>query len=342
VQTPARSDNDPDASDSEPTWPADKYLLLAAYRLRAGGLTATAHVSHEDPVAAILDAARLHRADLIVMSTHGRSGLGRMVYGSVADQVLRHAEVPVLVVPATADHTWPVDRPLTVLVPLDGSEWGEAALGALDVLPPFGPSGAELLLLQAIEWPASPLSGDGYGGGYVDVPFDEEAERAGAMSYLDGVAARLAERGYTPRVKVAIGSAAATIATVAHDRGVDLIAMATHGRSGLVRALLGSMVTATLHRGGVPVLLIRPAEVRSVREPLPEQLTPLADQTCTDDTSVMVLLTPGERDLVQSALELLLAGSEREEHQAAPIRAILARIADVASDRTGALVGTVS
>ena len=65
------------------------------------------HVSHEDPVAAILDAAQLHRADLIVMSTHGRSGLGRMVYGSVADQVLRHAEVPVLLVPATADHRGP-------------------------------------------------------------------------------------------------------------------------------------------------------------------------------------------------------------------------------------------
>ena len=101
------------------------------------------------------------------------------------------------------------------------------------------------------------------------MPFDEEAERAGAMSYLNGVAARLAERGYTTRVEVAVGSSAATIATVVHDRGVDLIAMATHGRSGLARAVLGSMATATIHRGGVPVLLTRPAEVRSVREPIP-------------------------------------------------------------------------
>ena len=99
--------------------------------------------------------------------------------------------------------------------------------------------------------------------GYVDVQFDEEAERAGALSYLNGVAARLAERGYTTRVEVAVGSSAATIANVVHDRGVDLIAMATHGRSGLARALLGSVVTATVQRAGVPVLLTRPAEVRT-------------------------------------------------------------------------------
>ena len=101
--------------------------------------------------------------------------------------------------------------------------------------------------------------------------------------------------------------------------------------------MLGSVVTATVHRGGAPVLLIRPAEVRSAWKPVPEQLTPVVDQARTEDTSVMVLLTPGERDLVTAGLELLLAGTERDT---APIRAILARIADTASDRTEALAAT--
>jgi nucleotide-binding universal stress UspA family protein len=336
VQPRARSNNDLDAGDSEPTWPADENLLLAAYRLRADGLTVTAHVSHQDPVAATLDAAQLHHADLIVMATHGRSGLGRMVYGSVADQVLRHAEVPVLLVPSMIDHTWPTDRPLTVLVPLDGSAWSEAVLGALDTLLPFGPSGADLLLLRTIDPPFAPP----YGDGYIYAPSNEEAERAGALSYLDGAAARLAERGYTTRVEVTVGRSSTTIASVARDRGVDLIAMATHGRSGLARAVLGSTATATIQRAGVPILLTRPTEARSAQEPMPEQPTPVVDQPRTDDTSVMVLLTPGERDLVQSGLEQLLAGSEREGRQAAPIRAILARIADTASDRTDALAAT--
>jgi nucleotide-binding universal stress UspA family protein len=264
-----------------------------------------------------------------------------MVYGSVADQVLRRAESPVLLVPATADHRWPADRPLTMLVPLDGSEWGEASLDALDTLLPLGPSGAELLLLQAIQRPAYPVYADGYGGGgYVDVPFDEEAERASALSYLNGVAARLAERGYMTRVEVAVGGSAATIAKVVHDRSIDLVAMATHGRSGLARALLGSVVTATVQRAGVPVLLTRPAEVRRAQEAIPEQLAPAADQVQGEDTSVMVLLTAGERDLVQSGLELLLAASECEERHVAPIRAILARIADAASDRSEVLAAT--
>jgi nucleotide-binding universal stress UspA family protein len=317
---------------------ADGSLGKVASQLRVAGVTATVHVSSENPVAAILDAAQLHRVDVIVMSTHGRSGIGQLVYGSIAADILRHADVPVLLVPATSNHAWPTDRPLTVLVPLDGSEWGEAALGALDTLPPVSPSGAELRLLRVIEPPAYPLYSDGYGSGYVYAPFNKEGERASAISYLNGVATRLTERGYTPRVEVAIGNTAATITSVARDQNADVVVMATHGRSGLAQAVLGSVATTTVQRAGVPVLLSRPAGVRSAREPRPEQVTPSADPRRTEDTSAMVLLTPGERDLVQSGLELLLADSKREEHEAAPIRAILVRIADVASDRPKALV----
>jgi nucleotide-binding universal stress UspA family protein len=246
--------------------------------------------------------------------------------------------VPVLLVPATADHTWPADRPLKVLVPLDGSGWGEEALVALEMLLPFGSSGADLLLLRVMEPAVYPL----YGDGYVYVPFDEEAERAGALAYLGGVAARLAERRCTTRVEVAVGRSAATIANVARDRGVDLIAMATHGRSGLARAVLGSTATATIQRAGVPILLARPSGVQKARAVEPGLAEPVGEQESTEARPVTLILTVGERALVKSGLELLLAGSEREEHQGAPIRSILARIADAASDRPEALATTAT
>jgi hypothetical protein len=90
----------------------------------------------------------------------------------------------------------------------------------------------------------------------------------------------------------------------------------------------------------VPILLTRPAEVQTVRAPESEALTSAAEQVSAEDTSVMVLLSPGERDLVKAGLELLLAGTEREERQAAPIRAILARIAEAEPDRPKAFATT--
>lgn len=116
--------------------------------------------------------------------------------------------------------------------------------------------------------------------------------------------------------------------------------MATHGRSGLARAVMGSTATATIQRAGVPILLTRPAEVRTVRAPEAAPLTLAAERVSTEDTSVMVLLSPGERDLVKAGLELLLDGTEREESRAAPIRAILARIADTATDAPKAFAAT--
>jgi hypothetical protein len=90
----------------------------------------------------------------------------------------------------------------------------------------------------------------------------------------------------------------------------------------------------------VPILLTRPAEVRSAREPIPERFASAIEPGHSEDTSVMVLLTPGERDLVRAGLELLLTGTPREERQATSIRAILARIADAATNPSKALAAT--
>ena len=80
---------------------AEEYLAPLAAELRARGIEATWEVRRGPAAAAILAAGKYFRADLIAMSTHGRSGLGRLLFGSVAEQVLRRADVPVFLMRQT-------------------------------------------------------------------------------------------------------------------------------------------------------------------------------------------------------------------------------------------------
>jgi nucleotide-binding universal stress UspA family protein len=190
------------------------------------------------------------------MATHGRSGLGRAVLGSVADEVLRHAPVPVLLVPAARAGAWPASGPLRVLVPLDGSDFALEALGPVRRL--AGLTGADVTLLRAVEPPDDVILDD-------DVPLpvsDMESEVGAARRYLEGVAGTLSAAARRVSVVATIGSAAEAIAEHVRNQPVDLIAMATHGRGGFARVMLGSVAGQTLRRAGVPLLLVRPAGLR--------------------------------------------------------------------------------
>jgi nucleotide-binding universal stress UspA family protein len=261
----ARSLPGADRTDAqvEVTDRAEENLRRVANRLAADGVTAEPHVYYDDPAHAILDLAARQRADLIVMATHGRGGFERMLYGSVADQVLRHATVPVLLVPSIVDHPWSSDRPLRLLVPLDGSELAEEALQSAELL-------AEAIesrptLLRVVEPPSYPLSGDGY----AYIPFDEDAELASARRYLHDQVARFRERGLQAAATVAVGSPASAIAATARGQGIDVIVMATHGHGGLSRLILGSVATSILRQTTVPLLLARPSALRQHEPGLP-------------------------------------------------------------------------
>lgn len=80
---------------------AQEYLAALAAELRAKGIRAQTHVRRGDPPAEIVACAREIGADLIAMTTHGRSGLGRLVFGSVAEAVLRHSHLPVFLMRMT-------------------------------------------------------------------------------------------------------------------------------------------------------------------------------------------------------------------------------------------------
>lgn len=244
----------PPVLDREPRIDVAASVEGTAAHLRERGLKATARTVHGDATNAILDSSVDMPADLIVMSTHGRGGIGRWLYGSVADQVLVRATVPVLLVPSGCDHPWPDDRRLKILVPLDGSDLSEAALGPARVL--SHAIGADLLLLRVVEQEAGVVWGvDRVGVAIQKVTAEELGE---ARQYLDELATPPGSVNRWADVLVDTGDPSSVISRIARQEGVDLLAMATHGRTGLARLTMGSVATSALQRAHVPVLLVRP------------------------------------------------------------------------------------
>jgi nucleotide-binding universal stress UspA family protein len=227
-------------------------LEQAAAGQRASGLDARIAVYNgyfAAPGIILARAAAEQGADLIVMSTHGRGGVARLALGSVADDILRHTRLPVLLVPSLAAPDLPTDRPARVTIGLDGSELAERGIEAAQQL--FGPGRAELTLLRIVE-PMPPGLAAAEITGYI---YDPEAERQAAEQYLQDLASRL---GGHFKLETAYGVAAQQLAAQATPDTTDLLVIATHGHSGLTRLLLGSVAAGTLARAKVPVLLIRP------------------------------------------------------------------------------------
>jgi len=199
----------------------------------------------------LLDAAHEAAADLIVMSTHGRGGLGRWVFGSVADQIMHRAEVPVLLVPAHCESDWLARPPKQILVALDGSQIAEEALAPAAAL--ARALDAEILLLRAL---SPTLHARNQGDRFV-LSCGDFAEVDDAWHYLSGHADHLLAAGIRASVWVVGGHAATAITDAARAENMDLITMTTHGRGGLGRLIVGSIADGVLRRSPVPILLVR-------------------------------------------------------------------------------------
>jgi nucleotide-binding universal stress UspA family protein len=234
---------------------AELYLNVLAERLKQAGLHVKAVLACGAAGDEILEEVHRRAANLIVMASHGRSGLTRWLYGSVAEDVLRRSGVPVVLAPSGAAGTWSDNRPLRILVALDGSEFSEAVLEPISAL--ATDARAELVLVRVVAWP--PIVADRH-----EAPpelLDAEGQLAAASEYLQECGRHLASSRAAPRQRVDLGWPPARLAQLADEENADLIAMATHGRTGLARVVLGSVASGTLHRSRVPVLLIRPASL---------------------------------------------------------------------------------
>ena len=217
----------PDAYEAEASQ-AEAYLAGVRKRLEGPGLQVRQRVLRGAAALSLLDYEREAHIDLVAMCSHGRSGVARFAFGSVADRILRHGSAPVLLVHAFGEQL----DPTRVVVPLDESERAEAALPVVAEL--GGSVVREVTLLQVI---------------------DAEGDEAAAQAYLATAARSLEHASVQCRQRVTRGEPAQTIVEVAGAHA--LVIMATHGRSGLTRWALGSVADRVSRGGTAGVLLVR-------------------------------------------------------------------------------------
>jgi len=198
-----------------------------------------------DPAAEILAAAEEEGASLVALSTHGRTGLARLVRGSVAERVLRNAQTPVLLVnPFTESTSSRFER---ILVALDGSA---GSLEALDLVSQLAPLYRAEVVLFHVGNPDYRLTEAG-----------ERQEDVRASEFRSSIApqvARLEASGVKVKVEVLVefGPSGQILAAVQRE-GIDLVALTTHGRAGVSRWIYGSVAEAVIRECRVPLLVKR-------------------------------------------------------------------------------------
>ena len=210
-------------------------------------------VEHGKPAEVIVDKAAGNSRTLIAMTTHGRSGINRWWLGSVADKVL-HAAANSLLLVRAGDKTLALGAGTLkrILVPLDGSPLAETVIPyAAELAQKIG---LEIILMRVFGVPV-PVFAEDYGP-YVEELWNQvEAE---AEKYLDEKAQQLQAQGLSRIAKVATaGFAAEKIIDSARERTDCLVAMCTHGRSGMNRWVMGSVTDRVVRHCGDPVLIVR-------------------------------------------------------------------------------------
>jgi len=249
---PEVSPNEIDEVDTELR--ADLERIAAP--LREAGIAVETLVEDGDPADRIVTVAEREGADIIVMTTRGRGAAGRLLFGSVADRVSRHATLPTVLVRIGGDAG--PEAPSRILVTLDGSRRAEAAL---PVAERFASSlDAPMVLFRAVTLEdtlrtASRIQGT-LGGRALETTDEaftaarEETERQ-AQAYLDGLAAGLAGEVST---LVLHGTPAASL--LQEIGPSDLTIVTSHGASGVTRWLLGSVAEKLVREAAGPVCLV--------------------------------------------------------------------------------------
>jgi len=251
---------------------SSSYLDRVAKARELAEIETTTEVMFGLPAQDILAIAESRLVDLIVMCSHGRTGFTRWVLGSVAQKIAHHCPVPLLVL--REGKLLPLESPpdaarhLTALVPLDGSPLAEAALvsAANLVAALVAPAAGALHLMQVVKQLSTTAD-----EGFITQLNEETVERAKAylMSVKERLQAELKDRKLTITWSVALDADAAdAIIGTAEQReqqegaeglgGCDLIAMSTHGRSGLERWVMGSVMERVLGATKLPMLIVRP------------------------------------------------------------------------------------
>jgi len=212
----------------------EAYLKQIAMRMEAAGIS-TSYLWETGRVAHLLcDLALDTQANLIAMTTHGRTGLERFLIGSVAEEVVRRSTVPVLLIRPTDTWRSRWSEFKRILITLDGSDASEGVLPYLSLLTPVFDSQATLLA----------------------VPDSSHAEivQARLEDYLQQVRARL--NGQRVETVVTGTNPQQTIISMSKEGSYDLLMIATHGRGGVERLLVGSVALSVIREVECPAFVV--------------------------------------------------------------------------------------
>jgi nucleotide-binding universal stress UspA family protein len=234
------------------------YLTAVATRLQTEGLHVRTEVLTEhDPAEAIINRAAGDPAiTLIALATHGRSGLSRWVFGSVAAKLLAAAPKPLLLLRTHGDAGVyvPEARYHRIVVPLDGSA---VAQQSLEQAQPIAAACNATLVLVTIVPPVADvgLVEAGVAPAWMEAESQEQQQRT--QQYLAQLTAQLTAEGLRVCSRLGTGQPAEAILDISNEEHADLIVMTTHGRHGLARRWLGSVAAKLAQGATVPVLLVQ-------------------------------------------------------------------------------------
>jgi nucleotide-binding universal stress UspA family protein len=216
---------------------AERALTRLAQRAKAEQVEVRTETRRGAPAAELVDYIAQTQPDLVVMASHGRTGLVRFALGSVADRIVRESNVPVLVTRTSTDPSTNVARGIVML---DGSGLAEQALSVVSMLAtkPL----RHVTLYRTVRDPA---------------------DREPAQRYLEAVAARLAATGIQASTNVEVGELRSNIKRAANS--TDLVILCTHGRGGLDRLRHGSVAEYVVREVDAPVLLVRAGGATAVQ-----------------------------------------------------------------------------
>jgi nucleotide-binding universal stress UspA family protein len=260
----------------EPAELAWQYLLQLTDRARERlGDSVSSALLHGPVAANLVKQARKIGADLVIMTTHGRGGLERAWLGSVTDQLIRRIGIPVLVIRPADGVAVPEAQPSEILVPLDGSTLAETALQPAAALAKLWD--AELTAVQIV-YPIPILAEPDRAVPEMSLQELTAIARASAEEYVRLTAESLRGRGVKASGMALIGTdgPAQQLRELARPGQVSLIAIATHGRGGIRRFILGSVADKLVRTAEVPVLVVPPMpRTRPARQPNSERVRAL-------------------------------------------------------------------
>jgi nucleotide-binding universal stress UspA family protein len=233
---------------------AEKYAVETG---KARSVSVNYQILNGMPAEELLNYADKNKFDLIVLSTQGKSGIRRWALGNVASKIVSATSKQVMLIRAKGGQTDVSKEKLTnVLVPVDGSRESESILKSVTYLAAELKLPLTLLHIYAHELSAYPS---------VENIKEIEKQRKTRQAYIEKLGSKLRAQGLNVETvfkEVSQGEEAAEIIKLANEGKFSLVAMATHGRSGIGRWIFGSNAQKVLYEGSTPMLLVRPTKSR--------------------------------------------------------------------------------